>query len=62
MEHDFANEDPSQKRYDSKGKLCTGVGGVMDYGTKMPDLWSSCSVEDFKKYFNQQNPFCLKQL
>ena len=62
MEHDFLNGDTNQKRYDSKGRLCTGQGGVMDYSQKAVDKWSTCSVEDFTKYFNSMTTYCLKAL
>ena len=60
MEHDFLNGDTNQKRYDSKGRLCTGQGGVMDYSQKAVDKWSTCSVEDFTNYFNSMTTYCLK--
>lgn len=62
MSHDFLNGDTNQKRYDSKGQLCTGKQGVMDYDQGKCDKWSTCSKEDFTKYFNSVNPFCLKAL
>jgi len=58
MDHDFG-DDTSIKRFDSKGRPCSGVGGVMDYyGTV--DKWSTCSAEDMTKYINSQPTFCLK--
>ena len=62
MDHDFLNEDAKQKRVDSKGRPCTGVGGIMDYNQKSYDKWSTCSVEDFSKYFNSMKTFCLESL
>ncbi len=60
MEHDF-NDDPRNKRVDSKGRPCSGVGGVMDYyGTV--NKWSTCSVEDFTKLVDSMKTFCLKKL
>ena len=47
MKHDFdvdANDDVID-RYDSKGDICTGIGGIMDY-YGAANMWSTCSVED----------------
>jgi len=60
LSHDFV-KDPNDVRYDSKGKRCTNVGGIMDYAMsneKDSSSWSSCSVEDFTKLMNQY-PNCL---
>ena len=47
MEHDFVGA-PGNNRYDSQGRLCTGIGGVMDYYGEVFQ-WSTCSIEDFNK-------------
>jgi hypothetical protein len=62
MSHDFNNGDTKQKRVDSKGRACSGLNGVMDYNQKSVDKWSTCSVEDFVKYFNSAQPYCLTPL
>jgi len=62
MNHDFLNGDTNQRRYDSKGRVCTGIGGVMDYNQPKVDKWSTCSVEDLTKYFNSMSSYCLKAL
>ena len=46
MQHDFDGA-PGNPRYDSQGRLCTGIGGVMDYYGEVFQ-WSTCSVEDFE--------------
>ncbi len=51
MNHDFVGSDVDSVRTDSKGNLCTKVGGVMDYYGAVT-LWSTCSVEDFLNYYN----------
>ena len=56
MTHDF-NKDKS-KRLSSDGRLCTGVGGYMDYNPN-PNVWSRCSVEDFLDYYNSFDKWCL---
>ncbi len=33
MNHDFLSS-PSDPRYDSQGRICTGINGVMDYSTR----------------------------
>jgi len=60
MSHDFLN-DPNNKRTDSKGNACSGVGGVMDYYGDV-NKWSTCSVEDITNYINSVSPFCLTPL
>ena len=58
MEHDFL----SGKR----GRTCgpgQGVpgGGMMNYGKPLgAKIWSDCSTQDFTRYFQQHQPFCLK--
>ena len=46
-------------RFDSKGKPCTKIGGIMDYNGPM-NRWSTCSVEDLNKLVAKSSPFCLK--
>ena len=64
MSHDFLNGDTNQKRYDSKGRLCTGQGGVMDYNVNSATVskWSTCSVEDLTKYVGGLSSYCLQAL
>ena len=57
MAHDFDqtkgnSEDP---RFDSKGKKCTGLGGIMDYGIEKK-IWYLLS---FKNSVLNQNS-CLQ--
>jgi hypothetical protein len=54
MNHDFGNS-PSDYRYDSQGRLCTGINGVMDYAAR--DKWTTCSYEDFAG----SNHGCIEQ-
>ena len=56
MYHDFTNEGGS--KFDSKGQACTNIGGYMDYVSN-PTKWSTCSVEDYTKYYNSVQPWCL---
>jgi len=61
MSHDFG-QTQKDIRYDSTGKKCTGVGGIMDYaGTEVKDksIWSSCSIEDFT-YLMNNYPTCME--
>ena len=58
MLHDFGNSGTSDLKYDSNGVLCTGIGGYMDYRSN-PSKWSTCSVEDYTKYYNSVTPWCL---
>jgi len=53
MLHDF-DGSPGNPRYDSQGRTCTNIGGVMDYYGEVFQ-WSTCSVEDFE----QSNHACL---
>ena len=46
MNHDF-NGAPGNTRYDSQGRTCTNIGGVMDY-YGVVNRWSTCSNEDFR--------------
>ena len=65
MKHDFVkNGDQHEFRFDSKGKLCTGTRGIMDYGNKaITDKFTSCSREDFDAWYNycmtEYGSFCL---
>ena len=58
MEHDFL---PGKR-----GRTCgpgQGVpgGGMMNYGKPLgAKIWSDCSTQDFTRYFQQHQPFCLK--
>ena len=60
MGHDFGKEGPQQKRFTSKGTLCTGVKGYMDYRPGR-NQWSPCSAEDFKNYYTRFDEFCLSK-
>merc|ERR1711981_1189431 len=60
MYHDFG-ATTSTNKYDSNGNICTGIGGYMDYQPS-PNKWSTCSVEDFTRYYNSVNPWCLEEL
>jgi len=60
IQHDFG-ANPKELRSDSKGKMCSGVGGLMDYQRDIANeyrTWSSCSVEDFTNLMTK-NPNCL---
>ena len=65
MSHDFYSG--GSNRYDREGNVCTGIEGVMDYGSRSRvDKWSSCSKQDFKDFYNsmlsQHNGvFCMVQ-
>ena len=71
MEHDFDRTVyfPEQGglrtlRRSNNGKLCTDVGGIMDYIPKNKISWTQCSLEDFRLYYNQViskgiESFCL---
>jgi hypothetical protein len=60
MKHDFG-DTVNPIRRDSLGRSCTAIGGIMDYRT--PQLWSTCSVEDFNAYHDDivrtRGQFCL---
>ena len=66
MGHDFLDEvvfpATSNVIKASNGKVCTNVGGFMDYGQN-PNQWSACSREDFINYWDeiyaQKGQFCL---
>ena len=67
IKHDFyldINNGNKIYRYSSNGKLCTNIGGIMDYNeyhTKR--IWTKCSLEDFQMFINekikQNGNFCL---
>ena len=64
MNHDFGNGGPSDPRPDSSGNTCTGINGVMDYGSRSSvDKWSTCSKEDFTAWYTRvlstYGSFCL---
>jgi hypothetical protein len=62
MEHDFIDQNNPElyvPRFDSKGRPCSKIGGIMDYEEPF-FKWSTCSVEDFNKYFNKIKKWCLK--
>jgi hypothetical protein len=71
MSHDFdlsVDEVTRNRRYSINGKLCTDIGGVMDWSqpnNTQKFKWSDCSVEDFKQYYkyiiHRNGKFCLKQ-
>ena len=51
-------------RYDSEGKPCTNVSGLMDQGYKNDvDKFTGCSRDDYKFYYNKvlqtYGTFCL---
>lgn len=54
MLHDFDEEHGGRK-----GK-CNGLG-LMSYGEKRPDKWSSCSDTDFKKWWEKKGHDCVKK-
>ena len=63
MQHDFLSYPSFEPRKDQGGKSCTKVSGVMDYSYHLPSLWTSCSKEDLKKFYNYEmdhfGKFCL---
>ena len=51
-------------RYDTEGKTCTNVSGLMDQGYKdSVDKFTGCSRDDYKVYYNKvlqtYGTFCL---
>ena len=61
INHDFVGSDTTVTRYDSKGRKCINVGGIMDYALvneNDTNTWSGCSIDDFTASMNQ-NPNCL---
>ena len=64
MYHDFGSGGTSDIRYDGQGNSCTGINGLMDYGSRSSvDKFSTCSKEDFAAWYNQvlqtYGSFCL---
>ena len=65
ISHDFTSS--GDNRYDRNGVICTGINGVMDYGSRISlDKFTSCSKEDFKDFYNymlqaHHGIFCLAQ-
>ena len=57
MRHDFLAIQNGRKtpRFSSNGTACTDIGGYMDYFISK-NKWSTCSVEDITKYYNQIGP------
>ena len=64
MPHDFGNGGPSDTKFDSNGNSCTGIDGVMDYGSRSSvNKWTTCSREDFAAWYttvvSTYGSFCL---
>ena len=65
MSHDFNDTiGIDAPRYDSQNQTCKNIGGVMDYNQLIVNKWSTCSVEDFKFYYNYYTsngaqPYCV---
>ena len=65
MKHDFVkNGDKYEFRFDTQGRPCTGIRGIMDYGNKrIKNKFSSCSKEDFREWYDYcvaaYGSFCL---
>ena len=64
MPHDVGNGGPSDTKYDSSGNVCTGINGVMDYGSRSSvNKWTTCSREDFSSWYttvvSTYGSFCL---
>ena len=64
LQHDFGSGGLSDTRYDSQGNACTGINGVMDYGSLgSVDKFSTCSKEDFAAFYSRvtqiYGSFCL---
>ena len=55
LRHDFDN-----KHGGHSGECNTD--GLMSYGDKRPDHWSTCSNEDFKSYWKEKGHVCVKSL
>ena len=51
MRHDFLVDSQNNVRFDKNQNRCTNINGIMDYTGDMR-IWSTCSVEDFKKYYS----------
>ncbi len=59
MEHDFYRRSPYIERYDKNRKPCSSINGIMDSTESRKSLWSTCSVEDFKKYYSGLSYLCV---
>ena len=64
LEHDFGSGGLSDTKYDSQGNACTGINGVMDYGSLgSVNKFSTCSKEDFAAFYSRvtqiYGSFCL---
>ena len=64
MDHDFGRRGTNDTRYDTRGNICTGIDGIMDYGRRSNvDKFTNCSKEDFKAWHNRviqtYGVFCL---
>ena len=65
MRHDFdKNGNRLDIRYDTKGKPCTNINGLLDYGDRSDvDKFTSCSKEDFSNWYDLMiqtyGSFCL---
>ena len=64
MYHDFGNGGTSDIKYDSSGNRCTGINGLMDYGSRSRvDKFTTCSKEDFASWYRRvvqtYGSFCL---
>ena len=64
LQHDFGSGGLSDTRYDSQGNACTGINGVMDYGSLgSVNKFSTCSKEDFAAFYSRvtqtYGSFCL---
>ena len=58
IEHDFA---PGRRGHTCGPGQWGKGGGLMNYGRPLGiELWSKCSGEDFIRYFQRNQPFCLK--
>ena len=66
MHHDYY-EDGNANRVSSSGSSCSNIGGVMDNArvAHVQHVWSTCSNEDFDKYYNtilkKNKEFCLEK-
>ena len=57
IEHDFA---PGRRGHTCGPGQWGKGGGLMNYGRPLGiELWSKCSGEDFIRYFQRNQPFCL---
>ncbi len=62
MSHDFTNSGVNDPRFcPEDGSSCKNVGGVMDYSQNNYTKWSCCSRNDFKNYYEANQPYCLDE-